>query len=246
MQGKRLSRAVEEYGKDVAKHKLRDCRKPSQKRFGLPKLGNHKLFNCRRVCTFAAVANSMLIQHGRYEHKFVADKARDTYEIWHTDVMMFLNPMLKFAPTTLISREKTGYRVRRRSTLDSPIDALCVQQEGSGFVQLEIGRAKGPPEYALTPQPTPLALDPINRCLNFINEEDDPPYIVFRFEFGQATTKRHLAPERNIGPQKRRRIDKLQSTKTAKTFGNGAKAAKKPASEFSGVGSLVNELVTSQ
>ncbi|KAJ6497109.1 hypothetical protein C8R47DRAFT_1113871 [Mycena vitilis] len=169
-EGKRAFEAwlVVEYGKDVARQKLLDCRKPPQKRFGLPKLGNHKLFNCAAV-EFGISDEAMQQYHlftasenlcvpprtkpaprrkrGETSTEWLArrhdallagckapdidwriarvlavsefDKARDTYEIWHTDVMTFLDPMLKLAPTTLISPEiKVGSPEERIYRLD--------------------------------------------------------------------------------------------------------------------------------
>ncbi|KAJ7348953.1 hypothetical protein DFH08DRAFT_959155 [Mycena albidolilacea] len=47
------------------------------------------------------------------------DKARDTFEIWHSDTMMFLNAMLARAPTTLINPEiKVGTPEERIYRLD--------------------------------------------------------------------------------------------------------------------------------
>ncbi|KAJ6546847.1 hypothetical protein B0H19DRAFT_1162748 [Mycena capillaripes] len=84
-----------------------------------------------------------------------------------------------------------------------------------GFVQLEIRRAK-------RASPTRPKWD----LRNLIDDEDDPPFIVFRFKFEGAATKRCHSPEANAGPQKRQ------------------KTVEKPASHCGGRNSVMDKLVS--
>ncbi|KAJ7118912.1 hypothetical protein C8R44DRAFT_737780 [Mycena epipterygia] len=75
--------------------------------------------------------------------------------------------------------------------------------EKGGFVQLEIRRTKGTPERVSNFEPN-SRLETIE--LDLIDDENDPPFIVFRFEF-VPPTKRRQTPDANATPNKRKKTD---------------------------------------
>ncbi|KAJ7042072.1 hypothetical protein C8F04DRAFT_1230157, partial [Mycena alexandri] len=81
--------------------------------------------------------------------------------------------------------------------------------EKGGFVQLEIRRARSAPEQISPPQPKDSRGSKQQIKVDLIDGVDDPPFIIFKFEFeaSSESVKRRHVPEENPGPQKRKKTE---------------------------------------
>ncbi|KAJ7184474.1 hypothetical protein C8R46DRAFT_1185891 [Mycena filopes] len=151
-----------------------------------------------------------------------------------------------------LTKPETQYRTAKTSNQEGWFCTPAATEKG-GFVQLEIRRARNAPEQ-ISSSTTDSDGDSQQRIqVDLIDSAADPPFIVFKFEFGESGEKGRLilTPEENPGPRKRKRTESeaaKRSRPQAKTPSKTAKASVTPSvgASSSGGGTIVEKLIAAK